>query len=55
MTQIDLPLCFCSYVLETPTFTLNRVLTKSVEKTSFEIWPGKCPGLSFLKVWGCEA
>ena len=37
------------------TLTLNRVPTKSVEKTPYEIWIGKRPGLSFLKVWGCEA
>jgi hypothetical protein len=36
-------------------FTLNRVLTKSVERTTYEIWTGKHPGLSFLKVWGYEA
>jgi hypothetical protein len=36
-------------------FTLNRVPTKSVERTPYEIWSGKHPGLSFLKVWGCEA
>ena len=34
---------------------LNRVPTKSVEKTPYEIWTGKNPNLSFLKVWGCEA
>ena len=36
-------------------FTLNRVTTKSVEKTPYEMWTGKRPELSFLKVWGCEA
>jgi hypothetical protein len=35
-------------------FTLNRVPTKSVERTPYEIWTGKHPRLSFLKVWGCE-
>ena len=26
-----------------------------MEKTPYEIWTGKHPGLSFLKVWGCKA
>nr|GEV88082.1 retrovirus-related Pol polyprotein from transposon TNT 1-94 [Tanacetum cinerariifolium] len=31
------------------------VLTKKVEKTPYEVWHGKAPKLSYLKVWGCEA
>nr|GFA89632.1 hypothetical protein [Tanacetum cinerariifolium] len=34
---------------------LNMVPTKKVDKTPFEIWHGKVPNLSYLKVWGCEA
>jgi hypothetical protein len=55
MSQADLPLSFWGYALETAAFTLNRVPSKSVEKTPYEIWTGTHPGLSFLKVWGCEA
>jgi hypothetical protein len=36
-------------------FTLNRVPTKSVERTPYEIWTEERARLSFLKVWGCEA
>jgi hypothetical protein len=54
-SQTDLPLSFWGYALKTAVFTLNRVPTKSVERTPYEIWTGKHPGLSFLKVWGCEA
>ena len=50
MSQADLPLSFWGYALETAAFTLNRVPTKSVEKTPYEIWTGKRPELSFLKV-----
>ena len=46
---------FSGHALETATFMLNRVPTKSVEKTSFEIWTGKKPKLSFLRIQGCEA
>jgi hypothetical protein len=55
MSQTNLLLSFWGYALETVAFTINRVLTKSVERTPYEIWARKCPGLSFLKVWGCEA
>ncbi|KAJ9539021.1 hypothetical protein OSB04_031754 [Centaurea solstitialis] len=43
------------HVLETTAHILNRVPTKSVEKTPYEIWTGKKPKLSFLKIWGCDA
>jgi hypothetical protein len=39
-------------------FTLNRVPTKSVDRTPNKIWIAedvRLPRLSFLKVWGCEA
>ena len=54
MSQSDLPLSFWGYALETAAFTLNRVPSKSVVKTPHEMWTGKSPSLSFLKIWGCE-
>jgi hypothetical protein len=54
MSQTDLPWYFWGYALETAAFTLNRVPSKSVEKIPYEIWTGKRPSLSFLKVWGCD-
>jgi len=51
MSQSDLPLSFWGYALETAAFTLNRVPSKSVVKTPCEMWTGKCPSLSFLKIW----
>ena len=55
MSPIDLPFTFWGYALETAAFTLNRVPSKAVEKTPYEMWTGKRPSLSFLKIWGCEA
>ena len=55
MGLTDLPLSFWDYALETTAFTLNRVPSKSVEKTPYEMWTGNSPRLSFLKIWGCEA
>jgi hypothetical protein len=50
MSQTNLPLFFWGYALEIAMFTLNRVPTKYVERTPYQIWTGKHPGLSFLKV-----
>ena len=55
MSLIDLPISFWGYALETAAFTLNRAPSKSIEMTLYELWFGKKPKLSFLKVWGCDA
>ena len=34
---------------------LNKVQSKSVEVTPYEIWTNKKPYLSYMKVWGCPA
>ena len=49
MSQTDLSLSFWGYALETAAFTLNRVPSKSVEKTPHEIWTGKSPGCLSLR------
>jgi len=54
MSKSDLPLLFWGYALEIAAFTLNRVPSKSVVNTPYEMWTSKCPSLSFLKIWGCE-
>ena len=55
MSPTDLPFTFWGYALETTAFTLNRVPSKAVEKTPYEMWTGKRSSLSFLKIWGCDA
>ena len=55
MSLTELPLSFWGYALEMVAFTLNRAASKSVEMTPYELWFGKKPKLSFLKVWGCDA
>nr|GEZ31837.1 hypothetical protein [Tanacetum cinerariifolium] len=54
MSQTTLPKSFWDYALETAARILNMVPTKKVEKTPYEVWYGKAPKLSYLKVWGCE-
>src|SRR3954469_6265505 len=55
MSVSDLPMPFWGYALEIAAFTLNRAPSKFVETTPYELWFGKKPKLSFLKVWGCDA
>ncbi|GKC66408.1 retrotransposon protein, putative, ty1-copia subclass [Tanacetum coccineum] len=55
MNLTTLPLSFWDYALESAARILNMVPTKKVDKTPYELWHGKVPNLSYLKVWGCEA
>nr|GEX29344.1 hypothetical protein [Tanacetum cinerariifolium] len=55
MSQITLLKSFWDYALETVVCILNMVPIKQVEKTPYEVWHGKAPKLSYLKVWGCDA
>ncbi|GJX81936.1 retrotransposon protein, putative, ty1-copia subclass [Tanacetum coccineum] len=55
MNLTTLPLSFWDYALETATRILNMIPTKNVDKTLYELWYGKVPNLSYLKVWGCGA
>ena len=55
MDKADLPKSFWGYALETVVYILNRVPSKSVEVTPYEIWTNKKPYLSYMKVWGCLA
>nr|GEY65562.1 hypothetical protein [Tanacetum cinerariifolium] len=55
MSQTTLPKSFWDNAHETVAHILNMVPTKKVKKTPYEVWHGKAPKLSYLKVWGCEA
>ncbi|GJT12406.1 retrotransposon protein, putative, ty1-copia subclass [Tanacetum coccineum] len=55
MNLTTLLLSFWDYALESAACILNMVPTKKVDKTPYELWYGKVPNLSYLKVWGCEA
>ncbi|KAK2436762.1 WD40 repeat-containing protein HOS15 [Trifolium repens] len=54
MSHADLPNSLWGHALLTAAYTLNHVPSKKVEKTPYEIWSGKKPHMSFMKVWGCE-
>nr|GEW84835.1 putative zinc finger, CCHC-type [Tanacetum cinerariifolium] len=41
--------------LNTAVHILNKVPSKSVPKTPYEIWIGRKPSFQYLRVWGCPA
>ena len=41
--------------LKTAIHILNRVPSKSVPKTPYELWTGRKSTLNYLHVWGCPA
>ena len=41
------------YALKTAVYLLNRVPSKAVPKTPFELWIRRKPSLRHLHVWGC--
>ena len=55
MSNAELPLSFWGYALETAAYLLNRVPTKSVPKTPYELWMTRKPCFNYIKTWGCSA
>jgi len=39
--------------LKTVDYLLNRVPSKTIIKTPYELWTGKSPSIRHLHVWGC--
>ena len=51
----NLPKFLWGEAVSTAMYTLNRCPTKVVEgKTPYEVWTGKKPDISHLRVFGCE-
>jgi hypothetical protein len=48
-----IPIGLWMEALKTIIHILNRVPSKSVSKTSYELWTGHKPSLNYLHVWGC--
>ena len=53
MAQANLPISFWGDALLTVTYILNRVPSKSVATTPYELWMGRKPEISYLRPWGC--
>ncbi|RVW77645.1 Retrovirus-related Pol polyprotein from transposon TNT 1-94 [Vitis vinifera] len=55
LSNSSLPISLWMEALKTAVYLLNRVPTKTVPKTPFELWTGRKPSLRHLHVWGCPA
>ena len=52
MMQANLPISYLGDALMTATYILNRVPSKSVPSTPYELWTGEKPNLDNLRPWG---
>ena len=52
MTQANLPISYWGDALLTAAYILNRVPSKSISSTPFELWTDKKPDLNNLQPWG---
>jgi hypothetical protein len=50
-----LPVSLWMEALKTAVHISNRVPSKSVPKTPYELWTGRKPSINYLHVWGCAA
>jgi transposase InsO family protein len=55
LSNFELPLFLLSEALKTAVYVLNRVPSKAVPKTPFELWKGWKPSLNHIHIWGCPA
>ena len=55
ISRTQLPTFLWTHALKTAVHILNKVPSKSVSKTPFELWKGWKPNLRYLRVWGCPA
>jgi hypothetical protein len=54
LSYSTLPNSLWMEALKTVVHILNRVPSKSVAKTPYEMWTGRKPTLNYLHVWGCS-
>jgi hypothetical protein len=55
LSYSTLPINLWMEALKTAIHILNRVSSKSVPRTPYELWTGRKPTLNYLHVWGCPA
>ncbi|KAM1980963.1 hypothetical protein ACFX15_037518 [Malus domestica] len=55
MTRSKLPGFLWGEALKTANYIMNRVPSKSVPSTPFELWHGRAPNFDYFHVWGCKS
>ena len=53
VSHSSLPESLWGEALKTAAYILNRVPSKAVNKTPYELWTGKKPSIKHLHIWGC--
>ena len=53
MSYTDLSISLWGFALQTASYILNRVPSKSISTTLYKIWNGRKPSLKHVKIWGC--
>jgi len=55
LSYSTLPVSLWMYALKTVMYLLNRIPSKAVPKTPFELWMSRTLCIRHLHVWGCQA
>ncbi|RVW63464.1 Retrovirus-related Pol polyprotein from transposon TNT 1-94 [Vitis vinifera] len=55
MSYSSIPISLWGEALKTAMYILNRVPSKAVPKTPFELWTSRKPSLRHIHIWGCPA
>ena len=55
MSYSSVPISLWGEALKTAMYILNRVPSKAVPKTPFELWTDRKPSLRHIHIWGCPA
>ncbi|RWR73399.1 Gag-protease-integrase-RT-RNaseH polyprotein [Cinnamomum micranthum f. kanehirae] len=55
VSDTNLPESMWGEALKMAMYILNRVPTKAVPKTPFELWTNRKPSLNHFRVWGCPS
>ncbi|WKA02042.1 hypothetical protein VitviT2T_020282 [Vitis vinifera] len=55
ISHSTLPESLWGKAIKTTVYILNRVPSKAVAKTPYELWTSKKPSIRHLHVWGCPA
>lgn len=50
----DLSYYLWAYALITAAHLLNKIHSKAIPMTPYEIWTDRKPNLNYIKVWGCS-
>jgi hypothetical protein len=53
LSNSTLPLSLWMEALKTVVHIINRVSSKSVHKTSYELWISRKASINYLHIWGC--